>query len=65
MKYIKTFQRFLKEERDKYYTLDLPAKLSKDDVVYLMNELLVLVLKMKIEGNVRVTAEPVFMDEEK
>lgn len=64
MKYIKTFQRFLKEDRDMYYTLELPKKLSKDDVTYLMNELLSLVFKMKKEGDVRLTLEPVFEDQE-
>lgn len=56
---IKTFKRYLKEERNKFYTLDLPRELSKEDVTYLMNELLNLTFKMRKEGDVRVILEPV------
>ena len=37
---IKSFRRFMKEEREKYYTLDLVPDMTKVDVVYLFNELL-------------------------
>lgn len=59
MIHIKTFKKFIKEEREMYYTLDLPKDLSKEEVTFLMNQLLNLIFKMKKEGDVRVTADPV------
>lgn len=65
MKYIKTFQRYLSEERNKFYTLDLPKKLPKEDALFHLNELMPLILKMQKEGDVRISVEPVFMNVEK
>jgi hypothetical protein len=56
---IKSFRRFMKEEREKYYTLDLVPDMTKEDVVYLFNELLPLTLKMLKEGKVLITVEPI------
>jgi len=61
---IKSFRRFMKEEREKYYTLDLVPDMTKEDVVYLFNELLPLTLKMLKEGQVLITVEPVLDSEE-
>ena len=61
---IKSFRRFMKEEREKYYTLDLIPDMTKEDVVYLFNELLPLTLKMLKEGKVLITVEPLLESEE-
>jgi hypothetical protein len=61
---IKTFKRFMKEEKEKYYTLDLFPDMTKEDVVYLFNELLPLTLKMLKNGQVLITVEPVLDGEE-
>jgi hypothetical protein len=54
----------MKEEREKYYTLDLVPDMTKEDVVYLFNELLPLTLKMLKNGHVLITVEPVLDSEE-
>ena len=61
---IKSFRRFMKEEREKYYTLDLVPDMTKEDVVYLFNELLPLTLKMLKNGKVLITVEPVLESEQ-
>ena len=61
---IKTFKRYLKEDREKYYTLQLVPDMSKQDVVYLFNELLLLTLKMLKNGEVSITVEPILDSEE-
>ena len=61
---IKKFKRYLKEERETYYTLDLLPSMTKEYIVYLFNELLPLTLKMTKEGKVLITVEPVFDGEE-
>lgn len=61
---IKSFRRFMKEEREKYYTLDLVPDMTKEDVVYLFNELLPLTLKMLKNGQVLITVEPVLESEQ-
>ena len=61
---IKKFKRYLKEERETYYTLDLLPSMTKEDIVYLFNELLPLTLKMSKEGKVLITVEPVLEGEE-
>ena len=61
---IKKFKRYLKEERETYYTLDLLPSMTKEDIVYLFNELLPLTLKMTKEGKVLITVEPVIEGEE-
>ena len=60
LKSIKKFKRYLKEERETYYTLDLLPSMTREDIVYLFNELLPLTLKMSKEGKVLITVEPVF-----
>jgi len=59
MNKIKSFRRFMKEEKEKYYTCDLSPDMSKDDVIYLFNELLPITLKMLKNGQVLITVEPV------
>ena len=61
---IKKFKRYLKEERETYYTLDLLPSMTREDIVYLFNELLPLTLKMAKVGKVLITVEPVFEGEE-
>jgi hypothetical protein len=61
---IKTFKRFIKEEKEKYYTLDLYQDMTKEEVVYYSNQLLQLTLKMLKNTNVVVTVEPVLDSEE-
>jgi hypothetical protein len=61
---IKTFKRFIKEEKEQYYTLDLYSDMSKEDVVYYSNQLLQLTLKMLKNTDVIVTVEPVLDSEE-
>ena len=61
---IKTFKRFMKEEKEKYYTLDLFPDMTKEDVVYLFNELLPLTLKMLKNSQILITVEPVLDGEE-
>jgi len=61
---IKKFKRYLREERETYYTLDLIPSMSNEDIVYLFNELLPLTLKMSKEGKVLITVEPIFDGEE-
>jgi len=61
---IKTFKRYLKEEHETYYTLDLIPDMTREDVLYLFNELLPLTLKMLKEGKVLITVEPLFEGKE-
>ena len=61
---IKTFKRFMKEEKEKFYTCDLFPDMTKEDVVYVFNELLPLTVKMLKNGQVLITVEPVLDGEE-
>ena len=61
---IKTFKRYLKEDKEKYYTLQLVPNMDKEDIVYLFNELLPLTYKMLKNGEVLITVEPVLEGEE-
>lgn len=61
---IKSFHRFMTEEKEKFYTCDLFPNMTKEDVVYLFNELLPLTLKMLKSGQVLITVEPVLDGEE-
>ena len=61
---IKTFKRFIKEEKEKWYSLDLYSDMSKEDVVYYMNELVPLTLKMLKNTDVVISVEPVLDSEE-
>jgi len=59
---IKTFKRFIKEEKEKWYSLDLYSDMSKEDVIYYMNELVPLTLKMLKNSDVVISVEPVLDD---
>ena len=61
---IKTFKRFMKEEKETYYIIDLTPDMTNDYVVYLFNQLLPLTMKMLKNGSVLVKAEPVIEGEE-
>lgn len=61
---IKTFKRFIKEENEKWYSLDLFSNMSKEDVVFYMNQLLPLTLKMLKNSNVVISVEPVLDSKE-
>ena len=55
---IKTFKRYLKEERNKWYSLDLTSDMTKDDVIVRMNELLPYTFKLLKQGDVVIKVEP-------
>jgi len=61
---IKSFHRFMTEQKERYYTCDLFPDMEREDVVYLFNELLPLTLKMLKNGQVLITVEPVLDGEE-
>ena len=61
---IKTFKRFIKEDKEKWYSLDLYSDMSKEDVIYYMNELVPLTLKMLKNSDVVISVEPVLDSEE-
>jgi hypothetical protein len=56
---IKTFKQYLKEERNKWYSLDLTSDMTKDDVIVRMNELLPYTFKLLKQGDVVIKLEPV------
>ena len=55
---IKTFKQFMKEEQEKYYTLDLYSDMTKEDVIFYINELLPYILKMLKNSNVVIGVAP-------
>lgn len=61
---IKTFKRFIKEEKEKWYSLDLYSDMSDEDVIYYMNELVPLTLKMLKNSDVVISVQPVLDSEE-
>jgi hypothetical protein len=61
---IKTFKRFIKEEKEKWYSLDLYSDMSNEDVIYYMNELVPLTLKMLKNSDVVISVQPVLDSEE-
>jgi len=61
---IKTFKRYLKEDKETYYTLDLFQDMTKEDVIYYMNELLPLTFKMLKNSDVMITVEPILDKDE-
>lgn len=61
---IKTFKRFIKEENEKWYSLDLYSDMSKEEVVYYMNQLIPITIKMLKNSNVVISVEPVLDDVE-
>lgn len=60
---VKPFKKWLKEERNRYYTLDLTQGISKEDVAYSIADLTPYAVKMLKEGDVTITLEPVFESE--
>jgi predicted DNA-binding protein len=61
---IKTFKQFMKEEQEKYYTLDLYSDMTKEDVIFNMNELLPYILKMLKNSDVTISVVPNIESEE-
>lgn len=61
---IKTFKRFIKEDKEKWYSLDLYTDMTKEDVVYYMNELLPLTMKMLKNSDVTISVEPILDSDE-
>lgn len=61
---IKTFKRFIKEEQEKWYSLDLYSDMQKPEVVFLMNQLFPLMYKMLKNTNVTVSVVPMIDSEE-
>ena len=59
---IKTFKRFIKEEKEKWYSLDLYSDMNKEEVVYYMNQLIPPTLKMLKNSNVVISVEPILDD---
>jgi hypothetical protein len=64
MKKIKTFLRYLKEEQEKYYTLELDKKTSYDEFNFLINSLLPIIRKMNRDNGVLITVEPILESNE-
>ena len=61
---IKTFKRFMREEKEMFYTSDLFPEMTRDDVIHKFNQLLPLTLKMLKNGQVLITVEPALDGEE-
>lgn len=61
---IKTFKRFIKEEKEKWYSLDLYSDMTKEEVTYYMNQLLPITLKMLKNTDVVISVEPILDSEE-
>ena len=61
---VKPFKKWLNEARNKYYTLDLTQDMSDEDIAYAISDLTSYAVKMCKEGNVLITLEPVFENEE-
>ena len=61
---IKTFKRFIKEEKEKWYSLDLYSDMNKEEVIYYMNQLLPLTLKMLENSDVVISVEPILDSKE-
>ena len=64
MPYIKSFKRYLKENQDRYYTMDLSSDMTVDDVQVSMGKLLPLVMRMLKTDSVHITIEPSIESEE-
>ena len=61
---IKTFKRFVKEEQEKWYSLDLFSDMKKDEVIVLMNELLPYIVKMLKNSDVTIQVLPILDSDE-
>lgn len=64
MTYIKSFKRYLKENQDRYYTMELSSAMTVDDVQVSMGKLLPLVMRMLKTDSVHITIEPIVDGEE-
>ncbi len=58
MNSLKTFKRYLKEQRETFYTLDFDTGMTKSDVNYLVLQTVPLVMKLLKNGDVRFVIEP-------
>ena len=61
---IKTFKRFMKEEKETWYSLDLFSDMSKDEVIVRMNELIPYIFKMLKNSNATIQVLPILDSEE-
>ena len=61
---IKSFKKYLHEENEKYYTVDFSTDMTDEDVVYGLNLLVPLTIKMLKNSDVVVTVSPVVKGEE-
>ena len=61
---IKTFKRFIKEDKENWYSLNLYTDMSKEDVIYYMNQLLPLTMKMLKNSDVTISVEPTLDNDE-
>lgn len=61
---IKHFKKFIKEQKETFYTLDLYSSMNKEEVIFYSNQLFQLTLKMLKDTDVIVTVEPVLDSEE-
>ena len=61
---VKSFKRWLKEERNTSYALDLIQGMSNEEVAFSIADLTPYAVKMLKKGDVTITLEPVFEEEE-
>lgn len=61
---IKTFKKFIKEEKEKWYSLDLYKDMTDEEVDYYINQLIPLTLKMLKNTDVVISVEQVLESEE-
>lgn len=61
---IKTFKRFMKEEKETWYSLDLFSDMSKDEVIVRINELIPYIFKMLKNSNATIQVLPILDSEE-
>jgi hypothetical protein len=61
---LKTFKKFIKEEQEKWYSLDLFSDMSKDEIIVQINELLPYIYKILKNGDVTIQVLPILDSEE-
>jgi hypothetical protein len=61
---IKTFKRFMKEEKETWYSLDLFSDMSKDEVIVRINELIPYIFKMLKNSNATIQVLPILDSKE-
>jgi len=61
---IKTFKRFIKEDAEKWYSLDLYSEMDQESILFNMNLLLPIIIKMLKNSDVTITVEPVLESKE-